>query len=83
MHTRKHWEQARQGLSLDAQLTDLRSYADKHKYNIVEVYTDDGRQREEATTPCLQAINWGHENKMTIVLFIKRWSKFRVGQRLL
>ncbi|MBS5718918.1 MAG: recombinase family protein, partial [Megasphaera micronuciformis] len=32
-------EQARQGLSLDAQLTDLRSYADKHKYNIVGVYT--------------------------------------------
>ena len=35
-------EQARQGLSLDAQLADLRSYADKHKYNIVGVYTDDG-----------------------------------------
>ena len=25
-------EQARQGLSLDAQLADLRAYADKHKY---------------------------------------------------
>lgn len=35
-------EQARQGLSLDAQLEDLQQYAEKHQYAVVGVYTDDG-----------------------------------------
>lgn len=71
-------EQARQGLSLDAQLTDLRSYADKHKYNIVGVYTDDGasaRKKPFSRRAFKQLIEDIKQNKIDRVLFIKldRW----------
>lgn len=71
-------EQARQGLSLDAQLTDLRAYADKHKYNIVGVYTDDGasaRKKPFSRRAFKALIEDIKQNKIDRVLFIKldRW----------
>ena len=71
-------EQARQGLSLDAQLADLRSYADKHNYEIVGVYTDDGssaRKKPFSRRAFKQLIEDIKQNKIDRVLFIKldRW----------
>ena len=71
-------EQARQGLSLDAQLSDLRTYADKHKYKIVGVYTDDGasaRKKPFSRRAFKQLIEDIKQNKIDRVLFIKldRW----------
>ena len=71
-------EQARQGLSLDAQLSDLRTYADKHNYEVVGVYTDDGasaRKKPFSRRAFKQLIEDIKQNKIDRVLFIKldRW----------
>lgn len=71
-------EQARHGLSLDAQLDDLKNYAAKHGYTIAGIYADEGysaRKKPFARREFRHLLNDVEAGLIDTVLFIKldRW----------
>lgn len=71
-------EQARHGLSLDAQLQDLKKYAKNHNYEIVGIYADEGasaRKKPFSRKEFCRMIDDIKQGSIDIILFIKidRW----------
>lgn len=71
-------EQARHGLSLAAQLQDLRKYARKNKYKVVDTYVDRGesaRKKPFSRKEFCRLIDDVKNDQIDIILFIKldRW----------
>lgn len=71
-------EQARHGYSLAAQLEDLKAYATKKKYKIVDAYIDEGvsaRKKPFNRKEFKRLLEDVKENKIDTILFIKldRW----------
>lgn len=69
-------EQALNGISLDAQLNELREYAKAHHYSIVGEYCDEGISGGVLERPALtHLLDDIRDNKIELVLFVKldRW----------
>lgn len=75
-----HQEQKLHGLSLDAQKKTLTEYAKKHKYKVIDIYTDEGISARKVIKkrPALQRmLNDAKEGMFDLILFIKLDRYFR------
>lgn len=71
-------EQARNGYSLGAQLEDLKLYAQRHHYTVIDVYADEGasaRKRPFKRKEFQRLMEDVKQNRIDVIVFIKldRW----------
>lgn len=65
-------EQRNNGFSINHQLKNLQEYADKHKYNIIDVYNDAGYSGKDLMRPNMQQLlNDIKSSKLDVLLAIK------------
>ncbi len=69
-------EQADEGLSLPAQERALREYAQKHGYEIVAVYTDDGVSARTANRPAFQEMVKAAKKKLFDAILVHKFDRF-------
>lgn len=65
-------EQRDNGFSIDHQLRNLQEYADKHEYDVIDVYNDAGHSGKDLMRPNMQRLlNDIKSNKLDVLLAIK------------
>lgn len=65
-------EQRDNGFSIDHQLRNLQEYADKHEYDVIDVYNDAGHSGKDLMRPNMQRLlNDIKSNKIDVLLAIK------------
>lgn len=65
-------EQRDNGFSIDHQLRNLQEYADKHEYDVIDVYNDAGYSGKDLMRPNMQRLlNDIKSNKLDVLLAIK------------